>query len=189
MTMLLLLLFKIHEILKKNILIYYKMSGTYLSSKATLDELLSNAKFIYRAKLLVNSSKGTTEYLTAYRALDNVLRELQITEQDRVNIIKSDGGYWYSNLTTPEETAVVENHNTRPEIFSAVNYAFGNPICNKKIYPLDLQSSISDGYGFAERKSSTVGNIEQYVAYTYKPTDSPLSNNVFTVRVAQSTSQ
>jgi hypothetical protein len=159
------------------------MSGTYLDSKATLDELLANDKFVYRAKLIVNTNRGTEEYLTAYRALDNVLNELGVTE--RVNIIKSDGGYWYANNRTPEQSAVVENHNTRPEVLSAVNFAFGNPTCNKSLYPLDLQSSVCSGYGFAERKSSTVLNLEQYVAYTYKPSDSPLSSSVFTVRVAQ----
>ena len=159
------------------------MSGTYLSSKATLDELLANDKFVYRAKLIVNTNRGTPEYLTAYRALDRLLFELGVTE--RVNIIKSDGGFWYSNRLTPEQAALVDNHNTRPEVFSAVNYAFGNPITNKKLYPSDLQSSVCSGYGFAERKSSTALDLEQYVAYTYKPSTSPLSSNVFTVRVSQ----
>ena len=161
------------------------MSGTYLDSKATLDELLSNDKFVYRAKLLINSNRGSPEYLTAYRALDRVIRELGITESDRVVIVKSDGGYWYSNLSSPEKSATVENHNTRPEVMVALNYAFGNPVTNKKLYPLDLQSSVCSGYGFAERESSTEERIEQYVAFTYKPTDSPLSTNIFTVRVSE----
>jgi hypothetical protein len=158
------------------------MSGTYLSSKATLDELLANAKFLYRAKLIVNTDRDTPEYLTAYRALNNVLKELGITEF--VRIIKSDGAVWYCNICQPEQIANFEN-NTRPEVFSAINYAFGNPITNINLYPKDLQSSVSKGYGFAERKSISAKNLEQYVAYTYKPTDSPLSNNVFTVRVGQ----
>ena len=52
--------------LKKKNLVFYKMSGTYLDSKATLDELLANDKFLYRAKLIVNTNRGTEEYLTAY---------------------------------------------------------------------------------------------------------------------------
>lgn len=102
-----------------------------------------------------------------------------------MNIIKSDGGFWYSNLNTPEQSAAIENHNTRPEVFSAINYAFGNPICNKKLYALDLQSSVCSGYGFAERVSSTELDSEQYVAKTYKPSATPLNRNVFTLRVSQ----
>ncbi len=161
------------------------MSGTYLSSKAVLDKLLANKTFIYRAKLLVDSDRGTPEYLTAYRALDNIIRQLGVTETDRVVIVKSDGGYWYSNLSSPEKTATVENHNTRPEVMVAINYAFGNPVTNTNIYPKDLQSSCFKGYGYAERESSTEGRIEQYVAFTYKPTDSPLNINVFTLRVSE----
>jgi len=163
------------------------MSGTYLSSKSTIVQLLHNDKFVFRSKLLVNSNRGTEQYLTAYRALDNVLRELKITK--RVNVIKSDGSFWYSNLLTPDEAALIENHNTRPEISSALNFAFGNPITNKNVYPSDLQSSVCTGYGFAERVSSTNEDKQQYVAFTYKPSDSPLSTNVFTVRVAQSVSK
>ena len=150
-----------------------------------LDELLANDKFVFRAKLLVNSDRGSPEYLTAYRALDRVVRELGVPDQDRIVIVKSDGGYWYSNLSSPEKSATVENHNTRPEVMVALNYAFGNPVTNTKIYPKSLMSSCSKGYGFAERESSTEERIEQYVAFTYKPTDSPLSTNVFTVRVSE----
>lgn len=159
------------------------MSGTYLSSKATLDELLANDKFVYRAKLIVNLDKGTPEYLTAYRALNNLIKELGIT--DIVRVIKSDGGVWFCSFCSPERVATAENHNTRPEIMVALNYAFGNPVTNTKIYPKDLKSSVLEGYGFAERRSSSFKNFEQYVAYTYKPSPSPLSTNVFTVRVAQ----
>ena len=159
------------------------MVSTYLESKKVLDSLLANSQFLTLAKTIVNSARGSATYLAAYNSLNALLLSLGIT--DRTNIIKSDGGYWYANNQTPEQSATVENHNTRPEFFSAVNYAFGNPNCNKKLYPLDLQSSVCSGYGFATRVSSTVGNTDQYVAKTYKPTSSPLSTDVFTLRVSQ----
>jgi hypothetical protein len=154
-----------------------------LSSKRILDSLLANSQFVNLAKILVNSDKGTSKYLETYDALNALLKFLGITV--RVNIIKSDGGLWYSNKRTPDDLELNENGNTDPEIFLALNYAFGNPICNKKLYPLDLQSSVCSGYGFAARVSSTIGDKEQYVANTYKPTSSPLSADVFTLRVSQ----
>jgi hypothetical protein len=159
------------------------MVSTYLSSKRILDSLFANPQFVNLAKILVNSNKGSTIYLETYDALNALLISLGITE--RVNIMKSDGGFWYSNTRTPEDPELNKNLNDRPENFSAVNYAFGNPICNKKLYSLDLQSSVCSGYGFATRNSSTQGNKEQYVANTYKPTSSPLSTDVFTLRVSQ----
>ena len=160
------------------------MVSTYLESKVVLDSLLANSQFLSLAKVIVNSNRGSASYLTAYSNLNTLLTFLGVNQ--RVNIIKSDGGFWYSNLNTPEQSAAVENHNTRPEVFSAVNYAFGNPICNKKLYALDLQSSVCSGYGFAERVSSTEQrDSEQYVAKTYKPSATPLNRNVFTLRVSQ----
>ena len=159
------------------------MSGTYLFSKDVLDKLLNNDKFVYRAKLIVNSDKGTPEYLTIYRAINNLLKELEISKVSGVVIVKSDGGVWYSNISSPEKIENSENYNVRPEFFSAVNYAFGNPITNTKIYPKDLQTCVSNGYGLAERKNTNNQKIEQYVVYTYKPNDSPLSTNVFTLCV------
>jgi hypothetical protein len=148
-----------------------------------IDSLFANPQFVNLAKILVNSNKGSNAYLAAYVGLDNLLASLGITE--RVNIMKSDGGFWYSNTRTPDDPELNKNLNDRPEIFSAVNYAFGNPICNKKLYSLDLQSSVCSGYGFANRVSSTFGESDQYVAKTYKPTSSPLSTDVFTLRITQ----
>ena len=159
------------------------MVSTYLSSVKIIDSLLSNTQFLSLTKILVNSNRGSATYLAAYVGLDNLLASLGITE--RVNIMKSDGGFWYSNTRTPEDPELNKNLNDRPEVFLAINYAFGNPICNKKLYPLDLQSSVCSGYGFAARVSSTFGKADQYVAKTYKPTSSPLSTDVFTLRVSQ----
>jgi hypothetical protein len=159
------------------------MVSTYLSSKKVLDSLIANTKFVNLATTIVNSDKGTPTYLETYNALLALLKSLGITE--RVNIIKSDGGYWFDNRRTPDDTTLNGNLNTRPEIFSALNYVFGNPICNKKLYPLDLQSSVCSGYGFASRRSSNNLVTSQYVAMTYKPTPSPLSTDVFTLRVYQ----
>ena len=159
------------------------MDSTYLLSKKIIDSLFANTQFVNLAKTIVNSNKGTNIYLAAYVGLDNLLISLGITE--RVNIMKSDGGFWYSNTRTPEDPELKKNLNDRPENFLAINYAFGNPICNKKLYPLDLQSSVCSGYGFAERVSSTELSAEQYVAKTYKPSATPLNRNVLTLRVSQ----
>ena len=161
------------------------MSGTetYLDSKATLDELLANDKFVYRAKLLVNTDRGTPEYVNYYNALDNLLKELGIKKL--VRIIKSDGSVWYCSIFHEHSLYGMANHNNRQEVSSAINYAFGKPVTDTKIYPKNLQSRCLKGYGFAERRSTSFKNIQQYVAYTYKPSPSPLSNNVFTVRVSE----
>jgi len=148
-----------------------------------IDFLFANSQFINLAKILVNSDKGTPKYLETYDALNSLLISLGITL--RTNIIKSDGGWWYSNLRKPDDPDLNQNRNTEPEVFIALNYAFGNPICNKKIYPLELQSSVCFGYGFAERQNSLRFVSTQYTAKTYKPSSSPLSTNVFTLRVIQ----
>jgi len=159
------------------------MVSTYLSSKKIIDSLLANSQFVNLAKTIVKSNRGSAEYLAAYNSLNTLLTSLGVTE--RVNIMKSDGGFWYSNTRIPEDPELKKNLNDRPEVFLAINYAFGNPICNKKLYPSDLQSSVCSGYGLAERVSSTFGEEDQYVAKTYKPTSSPLSTDVFTLRVSQ----
>ena len=159
------------------------MVSTYLSSKRIIDSLLANSQFVSLAKILVNSDKGSKIYLATYDALNALLTSLGITV--RVGIIKSDGGFWYVNTRTPDDPLLNENQNSDPEIFSAINYAFGNPICNKKIYPLDLQSSICSGYGFATRQNSNRFLPSEFTAKTYKPTSSPLSTDVFTLRVVQ----
>jgi len=159
------------------------MVSTYLSSKRILDSLLANPQFVNLAKILVNSDKGTPKYLETYDALNALLTSLGVTV--RVGIVKSDGGWWYSRKRTPDNRDLNINQNTSPEIFLALNYAFGNPICNKKIYPLDLQSSVCSGYGFSTRQSSVRFKRAEYVAKTYKPTSSPLSTDVFTLRIAQ----
>ena len=161
------------------------MVSTYLSSVKIIDSLLANSKFVNLAKILVNSDKGSAIYLKTYDALNALLISLGITE--RVNIMKSDGCAWYANLAKPDDPALNENYNTRPDIFAALNYAFGNPICNKKLYPLELQSSVCSGYGFSTRQSSVRFKRAEYVAKTYKQTSSPLSTDVFTLRVVQDT--
>ena len=159
------------------------MVSTYLSSKKIIDSLLANPKFVNLAKILVNSDKGTPKYLETYDALDALLLSLGINE--RVNIMKSDGSAWYANLIKPDDPKLNENYNTRQDIFIALNYAFGNPICNKKLYPLKLRSSVCSGYCFATRQSSTLLLPAAYTAKTYKPTHSPLSTDIFTLRVIQ----
>ena len=147
-----------------------------------INSLLANTQFVNLAKILVNSDKGTPTYLATYDALNALLKSLGVTV--RVGIEKSDGGWWYSSKRTPDERDLNINQNTRPEIFLAVNYAFRNPICNKKLYPLDLQSSVCSGYGFTTRQNS-IGVPYAFTAKTYKPSASPLSTDVFTLVVVQ----
>jgi hypothetical protein len=161
------------------------MVSTYLSSVRIIDSLLANPQFVNLAKTLVNSDKGSTIYLATYDALNALLISLGITVN--LAIIKSDGEYWYTNKRTPDDPVLNENQNTRPQNFLALNYAFGNPICNKKLYPLELQSSVCSGYGFSTRQSSVRFKRAEFVAKTYKPTSSPLSTDVFTLRVVQDT--
>jgi hypothetical protein len=148
-----------------------------------IDSLLANSQFVNLAKILVNSDKGTHKYVETYDALNALLISLGITV--RMLIIKSDGGFWYSNLRKLDDPVLNDNFNTRSDIFIAINYAFGNPICNKKLYPLDLQSSVCSGYGFSTRQDSVRFVRAEYTAKTYKPTSSPLSTDVFTLRVIQ----
>jgi hypothetical protein len=148
-----------------------------------IDSLLANPQFVNLAKILVNSDKGTPKYLETYDALNALLKSLGIrTEQ--VIIQKSDGVTWYANLYKSDEL-FNKSDNDRPEVFSALNYAFGNPICNKKLYPLELQSSVCSGYGFATRRSTILPVTIEITAKTYKPNSSPLSTDVFTLRVVQ----
>jgi hypothetical protein len=161
------------------------MVSTYLSSKKIIDSLLANPQFVNLAKILVNSDKGTPKYLETYDTLNALLLSLGINQPTRVNIIKSDGSFWYSNRFSPDSPILKSNINVEPEVFLAVNYTFGNPICNKKLYPLELQSSVCSGYGFATRNSTFTFDKLDFVAKTYKPTSSPLSTDVFTLRVIQ----
>ena len=160
------------------------MVSTYLSSKRILDSLLANSQFVNLAKTLVNSDKGTVLYETTYDEIDALLLSLKVIKE-RINIIKSDGGFWYENKRPKYDPELSTNRNPNPEIFLALNYAFGNPICNKKLYPLELQSSICSGYAFCERRSSSRPFTSQYAAKTYKPTINPLSTDIFTLRVIQ----
>jgi len=159
------------------------MVSTYLLSKRIIDSLLANSQFVNLAKILVNSNKGSATYLAAYDELNVLLISLGISV--RINIIKSDGGFWYANLRKPDDPSLNLNQNIHPENFLAVNYAFGNPICNKKLYSLDLQSSVCSGYGFSTRHNSNRFIPSEYATKTYKPTSSPLSTDVFTLRVVQ----
>ena len=159
------------------------MSSTYLSSKRIIDSLLANPQFVNLAKTIVNSIKGSKTYLETYDELNVLLKSLGITV--RVTIIKSDGLYSYINTRTPDDPVFNENQNTDIDVFSAINYAFGNPICNKKLYPLDLQSSVCSGYGFSSRHSSVIFKPQDFTSKTYKPTSNPLSTDVFTIRIIQ----
>ncbi len=160
-----------------------KNTKIYLSSKKIIKSLLANPQFVNLPKILVNSDKGSNTYSNTYEALNVLLKSLVITV--RVNILKSDGMLWYSNIRKQDDPVLNINENTRIEVFSALNYAFGNPIYNIKLYPLKLRSSVCSGYGFATRQSSTLLLPAAYTAKTYKPTHSPLSTDIFTLRVIQ----
>lgn len=161
--------------------------STYLSSKALIKSLLKNSTFVTLSQQLVGFARGSADYTTTFNAITTLLTSLDVDPTIyRVNIIKSDGGYWYANNQSITTVATVENHNSRPEISSAVNYAWGNPIINRKLYPSNLRDTVCEGYGLAARVSSTTNVSDQYVAKTYKDGKSPLGDRIFTLRVAQS---
>jgi len=161
------------------------MLSTYLSSRAIIDRLLANSQFVSLAQSLVKQARGSTQWSTDYVAISALLISLGVITP-RVVITESDGAFYFDSTLTQEQTKAVENHNSRPEFLAAVNYAWGNPICNKDLYPKSLRSTVCAGYGLAERFSSTIQKDEQVVAFTYKGEKSPLSNDVFSLRVGQS---
>ena len=94
------------------------------------------------------------------------------------------------------------NQNTCPEVMSAINFVWGNPMVNKTtfpirpIYPEYLAPMVSDGYGIADRVNFSLRIDPQFVAKTYDgfkgnlnltSENGPTYNAIFTLRVSQST--
>ena len=162
-------------------------SQKYLGGKLIVDELLADADFVELAQNLVLTKRGSSEYNTLYTQLNTVVQGIT---SERTVVVKSDGVFYYDSNLSSSQAILVENHNTRPEIMASVNFLWGNPMINKtafpitNIYPLELGSTISEGYGLANRFSSTANVFEYNVAKTHSDSVSPLNAKVFTVRVS-----
>jgi len=162
-------------------------SQKYLGGKLIVDELLADADFVELAQNLVLTKRGSSEYNSLYTQLNAVVKGIT---SERTIVVKSDGSFYYDSNLSSSQAILVENHNSRPEIIASVNFLWGNPMINKtafpitNIYPLELGPTISEGYGLANRFSSTSNLFEYNVAKTYSDTVSPLKSNIFTVRVS-----
>ena len=170
-----------------------KFEDTYLSSKAQLDSLLSDLKFLEISSAIValdNNVQTESIYSGIYDDLNAHLSN--VDPKFRVEVISSNGILKYSNKLTVEKAFEQPNQNTCPEVMASVNFVWGNPMINKtafpitNIYPLELGPTIAEGYGLANRLSSTSGLFEYNVAKTNSDTVSPLNAKVFTVRVSVS---
>lgn len=163
------------------------MQSTYINSKNIIKKLFNNSTFISLAQQLIVLNKGTPEYIATFNQISALLISLGISSlKYRVNIIKSDGSYYYANNQSIADVITTENHNTRPEIMTTVNNAWGNPVKNTDFYPHYLRCMVYKGYGLAKRNSTIIQNNLEYVAKTYKNSQSPLDSTVFTLRIAQS---
>jgi hypothetical protein len=162
-------------------------SQKYLAGKLIVDELLADVHFVELAQNLVLTKRGSSQYNTLYTQLDTVVKGIT---SERTVVVKSDGSFYYDSNLSSSQAILVENHNSRPEIMASVNFLCGNPMINKtafpitNIYPLELGPTIAEGYGLANRLSSTSDNLEYNVAKTHSDSVSPLNPKVFTVRVS-----
>jgi len=164
-------------------------SQKYLGCKLIVDELLDSINFVELAQNLILTKRGSSQYNSLYTQLDTVVKGIT---SERTIVVKSDGSFYYDSSLSSSQAILVENHNSRPEIMASVNFLWGNPMINKtafpitNIYPLELGPTIAEGYGLANRFSSTSGLFEYNVAKTYSDTVSPLNAKVLTVRVSVS---
>ena len=164
-------------------------SQKYLGGKLIVDELLDSISFVELAQNLILTKRGSSQYNTLYTQLNTVVQGIT---SERTVVVKSDGSFYYDSNLSSSQAILVENHNNRPEIMASVNFLWGNPMINKtafpitNIYPLELGPTIAEGYGLANRLSSTNGNLEYYTGKTHSDSVSPLNAKVFTVRVSVS---
>lgn len=162
-------------------------SQKYLGGKFIVDELLADPSFLELAQNLILTKRGSSQYNTLYTQLNTVVQEIT---SERTIVVKSDGSFYYDSSLSSSQAILVENHNNRPEIMASVNFLWGNPMINKtafpitNIYPLELGPTIAEGYGLANRFSSTSNLFEYNVAKTHSDSLSPLNAKVFTLRVS-----
>lgn len=133
----------------------------------TLDKLACNKKFVCLARKIVASNKESTKYVCLYSDMNKLLKCLCVTEKDyRVTIIEKDGTVVYDNDLSVSSTLTIENHNTRPEVATALYYRYGNPADCLSSFPEKLRKYVVKGYGFDIRKSNTIDELLNYVAKT-----------------------
>jgi hypothetical protein len=160
----------------------------YLLGKIEIDRLFTNNEFILLSEGIIKTKRGSSEYNQLYNQITTLLQSLNI--KDRVVIIKIDGAFYYDSSLDSSKAILAENHNSRPEIMSTINFTWGNPMINKtafpirNIYPLTLEPLVSGGYGMSTRISSITNSLEYYIAKVYSNTLSPLSPDLFTLRVS-----
>jgi len=184
-----------------------KFEDTYLSSKAQLDSLLSDLKFLEISSAIVsldNNVQTESIYSDIYDDLNAHLSN--VDPKFRVEVISSNGILKYSNKLTVEKAFEQPNQNTCPEVMASVNFVWGNPMINKTtfpvqpIYPNSIAPMVSAGYGVADRLIiydifQNIRENNQFVAKTwngikiengfFNDGPSPLFPAIFTVRVSQ----
>ena len=104
------------------------------------------------------------ETVTNYDALKVLVNSKLVAlgyPNQRVIFVKEDGKYVFDNTKTFAESALVENHNTRPEVTLAWDWWFG--VSATRGVPCFWKKNYQDcGYSVATRTSSTVGGSTSY---------------------------
>ena len=162
---------------------------TYLDSKLCIEYLLSKSEFILLSELLTITNPNTSEYIELYNKMNDFLSK--INSKYIIDIISSDGRYLYNNKLESLITINLPNQNICPEVFSSVNFIWGNPMINKTVFPIEpiypdyLSSTVSEGYGISDRYNSIVLKNVQFMCKTWGGNNGPLNIAIFTLRVSQ----
>lgn len=175
-----------------------KFENTYFSSKAQIDSLLSELKFLEIATYLVIINQNNSNYSNIYNQMNDYLSD--VDPKMTVDIINSTGVFLYSNKLTLEEVLEQPNQNTYPEVMASINFVWGNPMINKtafpikSVYPDSVAPMVSAGYGLADRLDILSFKNQQYVAKTWDGLNTgnnqlndqgPLWAGIMTVRISQ----
>jgi len=156
-------------------------------AKRVVDLLLKDFQVVSAASNIVQTGKKAPEFAAAFDKLSSVVAKYRLPKQ-RIVFVAKDGRYVYSNSDseTSETVMSVENHMTRPEIFTAMLHEFGGKVGKydkeeKKRMPKAARKMMTEGYMVEIRRSGTTGNLENYVAKAHKPF---LNQAGFVVRVS-----
>jgi len=153
----------------------------YIGNYKVLKQLLRDCAIVTAVRKLVAEDTEAN-----YDAL-NVLVDAKIvalgSPNSRVVFTKSDGKFLFDNLLTFDESALVENHNSRIEIQLAIDYHLG--VDATKGVPEFWKSKYTDGgYAIASRTSSIVGTLSNYVAKFVSRCAGATDPEAFTARVS-----
>ena len=126
-----------------------------------LKAILKDCVIVNAVRTLI-SSNTETNYNALKALVDAKLLSLG-TPNKRVVFVKEDGKYIFDDTLTYEQSKLVENHNTRPEISLAWDWWFR--INATKAVPSYWKNNYNKyGYAISNRTSSTVGSSSYYVA-------------------------